>query len=241
MSPFDRKLLEYLLEYVTPRRQRRFAKVLRQRTRRITVVLEDFFGSHNIAAVLRSCDAFGIQDVHVIEDSHEFQLEPVVALGSQKWLSVHRYTDGPSPGATCLAALRQKGYRLLAVTPHADAQPPEDVDLSEPCALVFGSEKEGLSATAVESADGAVRIPMVGFVESLNVSVAAAVCLYPMVNRLRNDNRDWGLTDEEQESLLLEWVKQTVPHLDALEARFQEEFVEDSAGAIERPPAAVDR
>lgn len=219
MSDSDRQLLAHLLTFVTPERQARFTEVLSQRTRRITVVLEDVYGSHNIGAVLRTCDAFGIQDVHIIEDEHEFEHQPEIALGSQKWLTLHHYRQS-NPRRNCIAALRAAGYRILAVTPHADAQPPEDVNVARPVALLFGTEKDGLTDEIASLADAAVRIPMYGFVESLNVSVAAALCLYPMVRRLRAGLADWGLTDGERKTLLREWVRQSVPHAELLEQRF---------------------
>jgi tRNA (guanosine-2'-O-)-methyltransferase len=241
MTHSDRQLLQHLLEYLTPQRQLRFAEVLDQRTRRITVVLEDMYGSHNIGAVLRTCDAFGIQDVHVIEDTREFQLEPEVALGSQKWLTLHRYREVPDPRGACVAALRQAGYRLLAASPHAGAPAPEEIDVSVPSALLFGTEKDGLTSELQALADGAVRIPMCGFVESLNVSVAAAVCLYPMVNRLRRGPSGWGLTEAEREPLLLEWVRKSVPHVEALEARYRQRQSHCPAEISGPRPAAVDR
>jgi tRNA (guanosine-2'-O-)-methyltransferase len=224
MTRYEQQLLEYLRTFLTAERQTRFADVLNQRTRRITIVLEDIYGSHNIGAVLRTCDAFGVQDVHVIEDSHEFQLEPEIALGSQKWLTVRRYRDVPNPRRRCVNALRAAGYRLLAVTPHADAPPPEEVDVSRPCALLFGTERDGLTDELSSLADDGVRIPMCGFVESLNVSVAAALCLYPMLRQLRRVSDEWGLSHADQEVLLLEWVRQSVPNCDAVEARFQREL-----------------
>jgi len=237
MRHFERQLLEYLLMYVTPQRQARFADVLDQRTRRITVVLEDFYDSHNIGAVLRTCDAFGVQDVHVIEDQHEFEHVPEIALGSQKWLTLHRYAGGPNPRIECVAALRRAGYRLLAVTPHAEAQSPEDVDVTQPCALAFGTEKEGLTSEIMSVADGAVRIPMCGFVESLNVSVAAALCLYPISKRLRSATADWGLSSGEKRALLLEWVRRSVPHADALERHFGQQFTVGQVPGPLLPPA----
>jgi tRNA (guanosine-2'-O-)-methyltransferase len=225
MTRYEQQLLAYLQTFLTDERQARFVDVLSQRTRRITVVLEDIYGSHNIGAVLRTCDAFGVQDVHVIEDSHEFQLEPDIALGSQKWLTLCRYRDVPNPRHMCADALRTAGYQLLAVTPHADAASPEEVDTSQPCALLFGTEKDGLTDELTSLADGSVRIPMCGFVESLNVSVAAALCLYPMLRQLRRASDDWGLSAAEKEVLLLQWVRQSVPNCDAVEARFQRELV----------------
>jgi tRNA (guanosine-2'-O-)-methyltransferase len=224
MTRYEQQLLEYLRTFLTAERQVRFSEVLNHRTRRITVVLEDIYGSHNIGAVLRTCDAFGVQDVHVIEDSHEFQLEPEIALGSQKWLTVRRYRDVPNPRRACVDALRAAGYRLLAVTPHADTPPPEEVDVSRPCALLFGTERDGLTDELSSLADDGVRIPMCGFVESLNVSVAAALCLYPMLRQLRRVSDAWGLSHAEKEVLLLEWVRQSVPSCDAVESRFQREL-----------------
>lgn len=232
LTPREQQLLDYLLTFVTDRRRERFAQVLAQRTRWLTVVLDDFYSPHNVSAVLRSCDAFGIQDVHVIERQHVYQPTADVALGSEQWLTIHRYHQSPAPEQVCLKALRARGYRLLAATPHADALPPEEVDVTRPCALIFGGEKDGLSPEIVDRADEAVRIPMCGFVESLNVSVAVAVCLYATTRRLHRTRANWRISSEEQQNLLLEWVRTSVPHADLLERRWHESQPPDDMRSI---------
>lgn len=216
MTPCDADLLDYLLTFLTARRRTRFAQVLSQRTRRLTVVLEDLFQSHNISAVLRSCDAFGIQDTHVVESRNPYEPVPEIAAGSEQWLSVHRY-DSTSD---CLDGLRAAGYRIAATIPGPDATPLEEIDVTRPLALWFGTEKEGLTREVIEAADERITIPMYGFVRSFNISVAAAICLHRFTDQLRRSGGEWGLTEEEQAPILLEWCRATIPNVDAIEERY---------------------
>src|SRR4030042_2486900 len=166
------KLIKYLEQFVTERRLQLINRVLSQRTRYITVVLEDIYQSHNASAVLRSCDCFGIQDVHIIENRNTYQLNPDVALGSNKWLTLYKYTREQNNTATALTKLKKTGYRIVATTPHANGCPLQEFDLHKgKTALVFGTELEGLTGNATTMADEFLTIPMAGFTESLNISV----------------------------------------------------------------------
>jgi tRNA (guanosine-2'-O-)-methyltransferase len=110
-------LLDYLLSFLTPQRKEKFLKVAGERTRHIAVVLEDIYQPHNASAVLRSCDCFGVQDVHIIENKNHFDVNPDVAVGASKWLSLHKYRREEDNTTACLAALKNKGYLLVATTP----------------------------------------------------------------------------------------------------------------------------
>lgn len=226
MITFETDLLEYLLTFLTARRRERFAQVLSKRTRRLTLVLEDVFQPHNISAVLRSCDAFGVQDVHVVESRNEYEPVSEVALGSEQWLSVRRYETT----AACLGELRAGGYRIVATSPGPDSRPVEEVDVEQPLALWFGTEKEGLTDEVLASADELVRIPMYGFVESFNVSVAAALCLQAMTRRLRGSDVDWRLEDDERAPLLLDWCRRSIPNIEMIEQRFRRNREATSGG-----------
>ncbi len=231
MTDDDRRLRDYLQSFLTPRRLRRFEQVLAHRTRWITVVLEDLYDAHNIGAIARSCDAFGVQDVHVIEVSHPYEPQPETALGSQQWVTVHRYQEAPDPRRVCIDALRSRGYRIAVTTLDSGASPPEEIDLAHPVAIVFGTEKDGVTPAMLNDADIRVGIPMHGFVQSFNVSVAAALCLHALTTRLRHSEADWRLSAEEIEELRFHWTRISVPNVEQIERRYYEMRKSGAAGS----------
>lgn len=204
------KLLLHLETMMTEERTRKFGEVLKQRTRHITIVLEDLFQPHNASAVLRSCDCFGIQDVHIIENKNKYEVNPNVALGSSKWLSLIKYNKTDDNTAACLHHLKQQGYRIIATTPHHEGHTPQTLPLDPKFALVFGTELEGLSDTALRMADDFVKIPMFGFTESFNISVSAAILLHSLSTRLRERNMEWGLAKEEMLDIRIEWAMNSI-------------------------------
>ncbi len=216
----DQNLLAYLEGYLTKKRKTLFKKVLEDRTRHFTVVLEDIFQPHNASAVVRTCDIFGIQDVHAIENKYNNKISRHVAKGSQKWLSYNRYRNDGDNTTSCLASLKDKGYQIIATTPHNDSCVLQDFDVTKKSAFVFGVEAEGVSETVMENADGFLKIPMVGFTESLNISVAAAIILQEVTSKLRNSEVDWKLSDEEKQMLYFNWVKTTIKNVDKIEAYY---------------------
>ena len=216
--------IRILRAHVTDRRWERMTAVLTQRSRRIAVAVEDIFQPHNASAVLRSCDAFGVQDVHIIENRNRYQVNPGVELGTAQWLSMFRYTRGQAASdaaptdsrpqtLTAITTLRRLGYRVVATTPHRDDVTPSELDLNAgPVALLFGAEKEGLSPVALEAADEYVRIPMRGFVESLNISVSAAICLQTLASRVRSEGVPWELSEVERRIIMARWLRRSVRH-----------------------------
>lgn len=204
----NRKLIEYLSNFVTEKRYETFQKVLEQRTRYVTVVLENLFQSHNASAVLRSCDCFGIQDVHMIENNCEYKVNPDVSLGSAQWLSLNQYNKEENNTLETINTLRSQGYRIVATTPHTNDTNLHELDISKgKIALLFGSELPGLSKIAMDNADEFVKIPMYGFSESFNISVSAAICQYDLTNRLRESNIKWQLSQKEKDELMCKWLK----------------------------------
>ncbi len=205
---------------VTERRLARMREILSYRTRRIAVALEDIYQSHNASAVLRSCDSFGIQDIYPLEARNSFRVNPEIALGSGRWLSVHR-----APGAPVqerLREIRAAGYRIAATSPHGTAFTPRELPLQEPLALVFGTELDGITPEVAELADYRLRIPMYGFAESFNISVAVAIVLHVLCERLRNGPIPWQLSQEEQEALLADWLRADVKGADEVLRRLHE-------------------
>lgn len=205
------ELRELLLSLVTDHRRKRFEDVLAWRTRHITVVVEDLYQPHNASAVIRSCDCFGIQDVHIIENQHVFDPSENISLGSQKWVTQKRYNTEENNTLACIRALRADGYRIVATTPHTNDSELKDLSIEKPLALFFGSEKPGLSELVLSEADEYVRIPMFGFTESFNISVSAALSLYDLTTRLHASNVAWSLNDEEKNDLRLLWATRSAP------------------------------
>ncbi|AVR46650.1 rRNA methyltransferase [Christiangramia fulva] len=210
------KVLEYLLEYLTPRRRQLFDKVLAQRTNYLTVATQDVYQLHNTSAVLRSCDVFGIQNIHIIEERFPKRIDKQIAMGAQKWVDVNRYKTAKE----CISALRNKGYSIVATSPHEKSMTPEDFSFDQPTALFFGTEKEGLSEEILTEADRTLHIPMVGFTESLNISVSAAIILHVLTEKLRKSEKRWQLSDEEKLELKMEWTKKSIKNSDQIIERF---------------------
>lgn len=214
-------LIEYLKGFATEERVERMTKVISRRTRHIAVVLEDIYQSHNASAVLRSCDSFGIQDVHVIENGNRFDPDRGVSLGSEQWLTLHCYSDGRGNNTEeCFRHLNSEGYTLIALSPHHKGRSITDVPIHEKTALIFGNEKDGLSQYAKDHVDGFARIPMYGFSESFNISVSVSLALYEMTVRMQTGGVEWELNEEERSDLILSWLKHSVKAGDELEKKF---------------------
>ncbi len=213
---FNPDLLQYLEGFLTEDRKRRFLEVLSKRTNYLTVAVEDVYQLHNTSAVLRSCDAFGIQGVHVISDRFPSRLDKNIALGAQQWVDVQHYTST----ADCIAAVKAEGYRIVATSPHPKGTTLPDFEITTKAALFFGTEKEGLSPEALEQADVFIQIPMVGFSESLNVSVAAAVIIQVLADKLRSTTLPWQLSEIEILDKRLEWTKKSIKNVERIIDRY---------------------
>ena len=223
MTPRDKAFLDFLIQFISDERKRRFEEVLSWRTRHLTVVLEDIFQPHNASAVLRSCDLTGVQDIHIIENNYSFDINPDVVMGSTKWLDIHRYNELDFNTPTALEQLKDQGYQIVATCPHRDDFTPETLPLDKPVALVFGTEKTGITDYVMDHADRFVRIPMYGFTESFNISVSAALLVYTLTHRLHEmTDVDWHLSEEEKEEVRLEWARRTLNRIRQYERKFAE-------------------
>ena len=221
---------EFLRQFITDERLARFDEVLSHRTRHITAVLENVFHEHNASACLRTCDCFGIQDVHIIESKNSFSPNSEISLGSSQWLTLHRHGEpAESVDATpeeltlqTITELKNSGYRVLATSPRQNSLPMEQVDLSRPVAVIFGAEQVGVSETAIENADELIHIPMFGFTESFNISVSLALLMQHFTARLRQSDTDWQLPEDARAALHHDWVCQTLGQkLEPLRRRFE--------------------
>lgn len=219
-QPTKQRIIDYLETFLTESRRQRFDTVINQRMKHLTVVLENVFQSHNTSAVLRSADCFGIQEVHFIENKYAYHVNPEVDMGSSKWLTIKRHRGEAFNTPQAYDALRKAGYRIVATTPHsADCLLPE-LPIDQPMALIFGTERDGLSDWAIQHADAWVKIPMYGFTESYNISVSAALTLYDLTDRIRKSAIAWQLTYEEKTDIRLDWIRNSIDQCDLLEERF---------------------
>lgn len=216
-----REFIAFLSDIVLERRVAQIQKVLELRTRYITVVLEDIYQSQNASAVLRTSECLGIQDIHIIEGKHSFNINPQVVMGSSKWLTLKKYKGEIDNSMNAIESLRANGYRIVATSPHINDVSVDDFDLGKgKIALFFGTELTGLSQTVLDNADEFVSIPMYGFTESYNISVSAAIVLHSLINKLRNSEIKYHLSQDESEILLLTWLKATTRNWEMMEKRF---------------------
>lgn len=212
----DEKLLAYLEEFISEKRIERFNDILSHRTNFITVAVEDVFQMHNTSAVIRSCESFGIQQAHLIEGKYGQRLDEEIAMGAQKWVDVKRYKNSND----AVDVLKDKGYKIIATSPHADSSLLQDYELDGKMALFFGTENKGLSDYVLENADAYLKIPMVGFTESLNISVSAAIILQHLTAKLKSSNFDWKLTQAEMMEKRLDWTKKSIKSIDDILIRY---------------------
>jgi tRNA (guanosine-2'-O-)-methyltransferase len=216
-----KKLIRHLSNCITDERLELFQKNLLNRTKYLTIVLENIYQPLNASAVLRSADCFGVQDVHVIENYNEFSPDREVAMGSSNWLTIKRYNEEENNTFKCIKSLKKQGYRIIATVPGNEVQSLDALDVNKgKFALLFGTEMEGLTEEAKEMADELVTIPMYGFTESFNLSVSAAICLYQLRTKLEKSNLDWKLNDEEKDKVMLQWLRYTIDRSEIVEKDF---------------------
>ena len=208
--------IKYLERFVTENRTAVFKEVLAKRTRHFTVVLEDLYQMHNVSAVIRSCDIFGLQDVHIVQQKYDPKLSSQIARGAEKWLDIHRYPNTESS----IKELKNKGYQIVATTPHTDDVELPDFDISKASAFFFGVEKAGLSDKVLQQADVYLKIPMYGFTESFNISVAAALIMHSVSERLHHSDLPWQLSAKEQEKVYLQWLEKSIKSIDLIKKDF---------------------
>jgi tRNA (guanosine-2'-O-)-methyltransferase len=216
------QLIGFLSGFKTDERLDTFKKVLDMRTRYFTVLLENINHPHNASAVLRSCDCFGVQDVHIVDDKANYSANKFVAMGAFKWLDLKKYSRSKQNSKQALQVLKKNGYRIVATVPAGSGV----TTLSEfsidhgPAAFVFGTELTGISSVVANEADEFLTIPTIGFTESLNISVSAAIILQDVTQKLHHSNIDWRISPTEKSKIMLDWLRKSIPKVGLLEERF---------------------
>jgi tRNA (guanosine-2'-O-)-methyltransferase len=207
-----RALIEYLNEYVTEERKKRFHEILAERIGHMHVVLEDVYQAHNASAVIRSADCFGIQHVHFIENRNRYKVSDDVALGASQWVNIERHHSTKET----LLELKKQGFKIIATTPHTNDKTIYELDVTQKFALVFGTEKDGITQEVLEISDEFVKIPMYGFTESFNISVCAALCMHELSHKIRAEIKNPYLSEEEKQGIYLTWQRQSIKKCDLL-------------------------
>ena len=199
--------LEYMSQFLTEERKAVLQRTVASRTHYMRILTENMFHPQNASAIMRHCEAFGIQQIHTVEDRCKFDPSVNIVRGTQKWVDVEHHETTRE----ALAALKSEGYRIVATTPHRCSATPETFDVTKgKFTLVFGTEHAGISDEVIEAADDFLMIPMCGMVESLNVSASAAILIYMLSERIRQSVDGWQLSDDEQLKLLTRWTMSSV-------------------------------
>ena len=223
MEKFNQDLLTYLEGFITENRKEGFLRVLKNRTKHFTVAMEDVFQLHNTSAVMRSCEVFGIQELNVVEQKFGKSIDKEIAMGAEKWVDINRFSSIQD----CITNLKGKGYQIIATTPHNDSCLLHEFDITKSSALFFGTERDGLSEEVMQQADGFLKIPMVGYTESLNISVSAAIIIQDVTNRLRQSDIHWQLSEEEILEKRLDWTRKSIKDIEFIEKKFYENTEND--------------
>lgn len=219
MIKTENDLIQYLKGFITAERKVLFEEKLEERTRYLTVVLENIFQSRNISASIRSSDCFGIQDVHIIENDNLFEDDPAVSMGASKWINITQYNNT----VKAINQLKKKGYKIIATSPHNTDISLFDLDVEDSkMAIVFGSEISGCSNKVLELADCRMKIPMYGFTESFNISVSVSLCLQHLCYKLRNSKVNWKLDEQEKNQVILKWLRRSIKASTNIETQFSE-------------------
>ena len=222
MSRIENDLVQHLKRFITEERNILFEEKIKERTRHITVVLENIFQSRNISASIRSSDCFGIQDLHVIENDNLFEDDSEVSMGASKWIDIKHYNNKSHNTVNAINQLKEKGYKIITTSPYETDMSLFDLSVQNKIAIIFGSEVNGCSHKALELADYKMKIPMYGFTESFNISVSVSLCLQHLCYKIRNSNLNWKLNNQEKNEVMLKWLRKTIKASADIEKQFLE-------------------
>jgi len=216
------ELIVYLTEFITSKRKQRFDEVIAQRMNHLQIVVEDLYQAHNASAVIRSCDCFGIQYVHFIENKHKMEVNRDIALGADSWVSIKRHKDSDNNTVACLKSLKEQGFRIVATSPHKNDCTIDQLPVDKKLVLVFGTELEGITQDVKDLADEFVKIPMYGFTESFNISVSAALCMSELGTRIRKQVPNYKLTETERVDVYFQWLKNSIDKSESIIREYRE-------------------
>jgi tRNA (guanosine-2'-O-)-methyltransferase len=214
-------IYSFLSQFLNQRRLELIEEKILYRSRYASILLEDVYQSKNISAVLRTAECVGIQDVHIVENRNRFEYNPYVTRGADKWLTLHRYNNEQENSLAAIKKIKNDGYRLIATSPNISGSSPENFDIKKgKFVIAFGNEWEGVSDIILNEADEHIRIPMYGYTESLNLSVSVAIIAYTLLNRIRNSEVSWQLSQAHSDEIKLQWAKAMLKRPELLIEKF---------------------
>lgn len=220
----SQKTFEYLKQFLTEERLSKIEFYAQESSDFVLPVMEDIFQFRNAAAIVRSVEACGFHKIVAMESENEFNPNLRVTKGAETWVEVEKMPHQ----LESLKKIKEKGYKILAVSPEKNAIMLPDYDLKEPVALVFGTEKEGVTEEILDFADETVAIPMYGFTKSFNVSVAAAICFYDLKQKLVKSDLDYKLSNEKLWELKVRWAKNSIKSGEEILQKYLKEQVTSS-------------
>ncbi|MDA0681966.1 MAG: RNA methyltransferase [Bacteroidetes bacterium] len=223
MPKLTADLVEHLKGFVFDERRKLFESKIQERTQHLTIVLENIFQGRNISASIRSADCFGIQDVHIIENDNLFNDDSEVSMGAEKWITTKRYNQNKHNSIEAIENLKSNGYQIIATTPHNADCDLYDLDITKKTALFFGAEVKGCSKETLTLADKRMKIPIYGFTESYNISVSVSLCLQHLTYKMRQSNMDWKLSLDQQEKVMLQWLRNSIKSAAEIEEKYLSE------------------
>lgn len=212
---------------MTESRKQVLKDTLELRTKYVTLVAEHFIDEHNIHASIRSSECFGLQEFHNIpEEGVQLKKNRSVNRGAFHWTHVYDYEEGKRSTEECIANLKARGYKIYASSSHIETSfTPQNIPIDQPLAIVLGKEMTGISQETIDMCDGVITIPMYGFTESFNVSVAASLIIQPIIARIHESDYNWKMTEKEKSDLYYEWAWATIKSPDSF---YKEWYVNNS-------------
>ena len=202
----NQKIFQHLQQFLTDERLEKINHFAPESSDFVLPVIEDVFQFRNAAAIVRSVEACGFHKIIAMESEHEFNPNLRVTKGAETWVEVEKLPHN----LDSLREIKNRGYKILAVSPENNATMLSDYDLKEPVALVFGTEAAGVSEEILDFADETLAIPMYGFTQSFNVSVAAAICVYELKQKLLRSNLDYKLSEEKLWEMKVRWAMNSI-------------------------------
>ena len=212
----NQEIYDYLQQFLTDERLSKIEHFSKESSDFVLPVMEDVYQFRNAAAIVRSVEACGFHHVVALEEENVFNPNLKVTKGAETWVQVEKMPNN----LDSLKEIKSRGYRILAVSPEKNATMLPDYEVKEPIALVFGTELEGVSDEIIDFADETLAIPMFGFTKSFNVSVAAAICMYELKQKLIKSGIEYQLSEEKLLELKIRWAKNSIKSSEQILERF---------------------
>ena len=215
----NQKIFEYLQQFLTEERRQKIEHFSQESSDFVLPVIEDVYQFRNAAAIVRSVEACGFHKIVAMESENEFNPNYRVTKGAENWVEVERLPHN----LESLKQIKNRGYKIVAVSPENNATQLSDFNISEPVALVFGTEKEGVSEEILDFADETLAIPMFGFTKSFNVSVAAAICVYDLRQKLESSEINFKLSEDKLWEMKVRWAVNSIKSGEQILEKFNRE------------------